>query len=276
MGGAAAFLTVSSARVRMPPERLRIAVLHLAPLVGDLGANRRLVETAVTAAAKAGAAWILTPELCICGYAFADQIGTDWIVSQPDPWMKTFCQLVARLQVTVFLSQPERDPQTDKLHNVVFVIGADGTILGKHRKINTLRVGAEAWSSPGAHAVPIAVPPVGPVGVLICADAYSPGIAKSLRAQGARLLVSSAAWAPGLHGPNGEWERCTRDTGLPLLVCNRTGPDQVLDFTEAQSVIVKGGQQLLSFHSTRSAMFTIDWNLHTQTVVTPEYQTLYL
>ena len=42
----------------------------------------RLVETAVTTAAGLGATWILTPELCICGYAFADQIGTDWIVPQ--------------------------------------------------------------------------------------------------------------------------------------------------------------------------------------------------
>lgn len=145
--------------------------------------------------------------------------------------------------MTVFLSHPERDCQTAKLHNSVFVIGADGAILGKHRKINTLRVGAEAWSSPGGPAAPILIPPVGQVGVLICADAYPPGIAKSLQAQGAQLLVSSAASAPGLHGPNGEWERCTRDTGLSLLVCNRTGPDLTLNFTEAQSVIVKDGQR---------------------------------
>ena len=190
--------------------------------------------------------------------------------------MIDFCRLVAQLQVTVFLSHPERDRQTAKLHNSVFVIAANGAILGKHRKINTLRVGAEAWSSPGGQAAPILIPPVGHVGVLICADAYSPGIAKSLQAQGAQLLVSSAAWAPGLHGPNGEWERCTRDTGLPLLVCNRTGPDRTLNFTEAESVIVKGGQRLLSFRTERSAIFTIEWNLQTQTLAIPEYQTTYL
>lgn len=37
------------------------------------------------------------------------------------------------------------------------------------------------------------------------------------------MLISSAAWAHGFHGPNGEWERCTQNAGLPLLVCNRTG-----------------------------------------------------
>jgi predicted amidohydrolase len=271
-GIAAAALTSAARSAAMPSHTLRVALLHMAPRPGDLAHNRRLVETAVTTAAGLGAAWVLTPELCICGYDFADEIGTDWIVPPPDPWMRDFCQLVARLHVTVFLSHPERDPRTAKLHNSVFVIAADGTILGTHRKINTLRVSAEAWSSPGDRATPIPSEPFRRVGILICADAYSPGIAQSLQAQGAELLVSSAAWAPGLHGPDGEWERCTRDTALPLFVCNRTGPDRTLDFTGAESVIVKGGQRLLTFRSERSAIFTFDWDLRTQTLVTPAYQ----
>jgi predicted amidohydrolase len=255
---------------------LRIALLHLAPLPADLAYNRQLVEIAVTTAAGLGASWVVTPELCICGYTFADRIGTEWIVPQPDPWMLHFCQLVARLQVTVFLSHPERDRQTGKLHNTVFVIAADGTIVGKHRKINTLRVGSEAWSSPGEQMTPIAVPPWGRVGILICADAYSVEIAKHLQAQGAHLLVSSAAWAPGLYGPQGEWEQCTRETGLPLLVCNRTGSDQTLSFRAAESVVVKDGQRLLSLRSERSAIFLVDWDVKTQNLATQEYQSVYL
>jgi omega-amidase len=270
--GIAAALTSASPPAATPRHTLRVALLHLAPRPGDLAYNRRLVETAVTTAAGLGATWMLTPELCICGYAFADQIGTDWIVPPPDPWMKDFCQLVARLHVTVFLSHPERDPQTATLHNSVFVIAADGTILGTHQKINTLRGGAEAWSSPGDWVTPIPAEPFRRVGILICADAYSLGIAQSLQAQGAQLLVSSAAWAPGLHGPDGEWERCTRETGLPLFVCNRTGPDRTLDFTEAESAIVKDGERLLVFRSERSAIFTIEWELKTQTLVTKAYQ----
>ena len=186
--------------------------------------------------------------------------------------MREFCQLVARLHVTVFLSSPERDAQSRKLYNSVFAIAENGAIIGKHRKINTLRVGSEAWSSPGEQAVPIPVPPFSQVGILICADAYSSGIARSLKAQGAQVLVSSAAWAPGLYGPNGEWEQCTRDTRLPLLVCNRSGPDLALNFTAAESVAVKDGQRLLFFRSEHSAIFTIDWNIKTQNLATQEYQ----
>lgn len=74
-----------------------VALLHLAPLPGDLVSNQRLVETAVTTAAGLGAAWIITPEFCIYGYTFTDQIGTDWILAQPDSWMMDFYRLVAQL-----------------------------------------------------------------------------------------------------------------------------------------------------------------------------------
>jgi predicted amidohydrolase len=250
----------------------RIALLHLAPLAGEVVRNRRLVDAAVMAAAAAGAQWIVTPEFCVTGFTFADRLGTEWILEQPDPWMDGFRGRVADLGVTVFLSHPERDGRTGALHNSVFVIGPDGSILGTHRKINTLRVGSEAWSTPGEEVTAIAVAPVGRVGVLVCADAYSTWIAKSLKSQGARLLVSCAAWAPGMHGPNGEWEQCTLDTGLPLLVCNRTGPDQTMSFVEAESVIVAGGRKLLSLRSERSAVFTIDWDASAQGLATGTYR----
>ncbi len=256
----------------MSSQTLRVALLHLAPLPCDLRHNRRLIESAVLTAAGAGAMWIVTPELAVCGYTFADRIGTGWIEPQPDTWMTHMCRLTARHRVTLFLSHPERDRQLKTLHNSLFVIASDGAIVGTHRKINTLQVGSESWSTPGKQATAVPTSPFDRVGLLICADAFSPGIAKSLRTQGARILVSSAAWAPGLHGPNGEWERCSRDTGLPLFVCNRTGPDTTLNFTNAESVVVKDGRRLLSLSSGRSTVFVIDWNLTAQDMAAPSYR----
>lgn len=80
------------------------------------------------------------------------------------------------------------------------------------------------------------------------------------------MLVSAAAWAPGFHGPDGEWERCTSDTGLPLFVCNRTGLDRPLDFTRGESVVAKDGRRLLSLSSERSTIFLIDWDSKTHTL----------
>jgi len=260
----------------MPTHTLYIALLHLAPIPGDLSGNRRLIEKAVTAAARRGATWIITPELIVTGYTFADSIGTEWILPQPDSWMTRMSRLATQLRVTLFLSCPEQDRKSRKFHNSLFVIAANGTIVGAHRKINTLRVGSEAWSTPGTQAVAVPVPPFTRIGMLICADAYTSEIAQSLRNQGAQLLVSSAAWAPGLHGPNGEWERCTRDTGLPLIVCNRTGPDRTLDFRQAESVVAKDGQRLLSLSSARSAVFIIEWDWESQTLATQNYHKHYL
>jgi len=177
--------------------------------------------------------------------------------------MRDFCARVAHLKVTVFLSQPERDAGTNNLYNSVFVIGADGRVLGHHRKIAVLPSGSESWSTAGVTIEPIEVPSIGTVGVMICADAYPPPIAQRLKAAGATLLLSAAAWAPGMHGPDGEWERCTRDTGLALIVCNRTGPDRTLDFSAAESVVVQDGEKALSMTSARSAIFLLEWD-HTR------------
>ncbi len=251
---------------------LRIAMLHLAPRLGDLTHNRALVTSAVTRAAQLGADWVLTPELCLAGYQFSGCLGTDWIVPQPDAWMTAFCTQVARLQVTVFLAHVEREAQTDQLYNTVFVIGRNGAILGKHRKVNIVPV-AEAWSSRGDRVVPLMVPPV-MVGILLCADAYTPGPARLLQAQGAQLLVSAAAWGPWPHGPEGAWEQRSRDTGLPLFVCNRTGQDNTLGFLDAESVVIHHGERLMAFHAPASTLLLVDWDLQHQTLVRQTSQPL--
>jgi N-carbamoylputrescine amidase len=249
---------------------LRVALLHLEPRLGDLAYNRHMVETAVTTAADVGAGWVITPELCVSGYQFASSIGTEWILPQPDPWMAQFCQLVGCLRVTVFLSHPERDRRTGKLHNSVFVIAPDGTIIGTHRKVNVVPR-AEAWASRGEQIAPIPVPPL-TAGVLICSDAYTPEVARRLQVQGAQLLVSPAAWGPWPHGPDGAWEKRSRETGLPLFVCNRTGREETLSFTEAESVVVKAGKRLLSFRSEHPTLLTVDWDLQAQVLVVQEHQ----
>lgn len=255
---------------------LRIAFLHLAPTPGDISGNRCLVEQAILTAAERGASWVLTPELVVCGYSFTDRIGTDWIMPQPDPWMKKMGRLAASLRVTLFLSHPEQDPRTGMLHNSLFVLTEKSALAGLHRKIHTLRVGSESWSTPGTAIMPIPAPPLDRVGLLICADAYSPTLATRLHQQGAQVLVSAAAWAPGHHGPNGEWERCTKETGLPLFVCNRTGPDRTMDFTNAESVVVQDGVRLLSMSAVRSTIFIVEWDVPRQALTSPVYERIEL
>lgn len=260
---------------------LRVAMLHLAPVVGDVAHNRRLAEQGLARAAGMGAQWVITPELFIAGYKFVADIGTDWILPQPDAWMQGFCRQVADCGVTAFLSHPERDAAAGLMYNTVFVIGPDGGIIGRHRKVKALR-GPEAWSSPGAEIAPIAVPDGNggsvAVGVVICADAYRNDVAGVLQERGARLLVSPASWGPGDCGPLGEWEQRTLDTGLPIMVCNRAGWEaDDLDFNEAVSVVAVNGKRALeAYCGEESAALVFDWDLDGMAPLSADYELAWL
>ena len=256
-------------------RELRFSFLHVAPIVCEVDHNRKLLESALRVAAEQGAAWVVTPELCIPGYLFQNVIGTDWILPQPDEWMRSFCQSVKEYQLTVFLSHPERDPESSQMYNTVFVINPQGEIIGKHRKIKALR-GSEGWSTPGWEIEPIECDGV-KVGILVCSDAYTNDVAQELKDQGARLLVSPSSWGPGGCGPTGEWEQRTVDTGLPIMVCNRSGIEREdLDFRHAVSVVAQNGQRLLSAQSDRSVVLSFDWDLDEMTLLSPDFQRTYI
>ncbi len=250
----------------------RIAFVHIVIVPGDIQRNQYLIVEAVKAASALGAQWIITPELAVSGLQFPQVVGTDWIQPQPDPWTARLCQLVKSLKRTVFLSCPERE--ASNLYNSAFVISSNGKIIGRHRKIHVIS-DSLAWSTPGREVAPIECDGI-KIGLLICSDMYTTDIAGTLKARGAELLISPASWGPGLHGPNGEWELRTRETGLPLFVCNRTGAEKTLDFWKAPSLVIKNGKRLLSHTSDRSAVLIFDWNFTTMVPSSSEYQVRYL
>ena len=255
--------------------RVRIALLHIAPVTGDIEHNRKLVERGVAVAADAGAQWAVTPELCIPGYLFLKKLGTGWIRPQPDQWMTGFGQLAKQSGITVFLSHPELDPASGRMYNTVFVINGDGEIVGRHRKIKALG-GAEAWSTAGWKIAPFDCDGV-KAGVLICADAYKNDVAEVLVSKGAQVLVSPVSWGPGGCGPDGEWEARSAQTGLPVIVCNRTGvePDE-LDYLRAESVVAQHGRRLLEATSDRSVVLTFDWDMDSMTLLSENFERTYL
>lgn len=243
----------------------RIALLHLAPRPAALDANTALVLRGLEQAAASGAQWVITPELSLTGYEFAGRLGSDWI--QPadlDPWVSRLRQAAARLGVTLFLGHPERDRDTGDCHNAVMVIGPDGLVWGAHRKLAVIP-GAEDWSRRGTMGTTVAVGPVR-VGLLVCADTWRPELAQRARDNGAQLLISPSAWPPRPHGPDGCWSARSVETGLPLIVCNRTGMDESLDFSEGESGVFVGGVRQYGFSSPTSALVVLDWDQDAQRV----------
>jgi predicted amidohydrolase len=238
---------------------LRIGLLHLSPRLGALDANRALIESGTRAAAGLGAEWIISGELVVCGYRFAPVLGTDWVGEQPDPWMRRLGEVNAELGVVSFVSHPERDSAGGRLFNSLFVIGRDGRLLGRQRKLRPTPV-SEGWANRGEFSRPIVVDGL-KIGLLVCADAYAAEPAVRLRTAGAEMLASPAAWWPGRWGPNGEWEARTRESGLPLIVCKRTGREGASHMVGAESVIVDRGAKLLTLRATESTVFVVECDL---------------
>ena len=254
---------------------LRVALLHLDPRPGALDDNRSLIERAVRLAAARGAKFIVTPELVESGYHFHEFIGTEWVGPESKAWLDSMNRLAGELGVTLLLATAERDVQTGELFNTMFALaGADNP--GKHRKINihpshTL----ESWSGISDSAEVIEFPQF-KIGVLICADAWRPSIARELVAKGAELLISGANWGERPCPPDDCWEKRSGENGVPVWVCNRTGVEAELNFEDAPSAVSVGGKRLLSHTGAGSAILLFDWDLDNKIPLQHEFEVVSL
>jgi predicted amidohydrolase/adenosylcobinamide amidohydrolase len=241
------------------PQALRLALLHLDAVPGDIPGNRARIEAGIQEAVGQGADWVITPELAETGYNFASRIGTDWIAPFPNAWISTLAAIARDNRVALFVGFAERDAKSGQLHNSVAVIDRSGTLLGTYRK-QRVHGGAESWSTPGTGGAPFIVDDI-PVGVLICADTYKPEPAAAYREQGAAILLAPSNWPPvdGM-GPGDLWEQRSAETGLPLIVANRTGHEPELDFSAGESVVAAGGERRFSFRAGQSRLFYVDWD----------------
>lgn len=237
---------------------IRIALLHFAPRYDSVSDNVAMLKRLFLKAVELQPDLILTPELAVSGYEFCEVLGKEWIKADGPIILEKFSRLARDHQVALVLGIPSYEAESDKYYNAAIFINEQGQVLGAHHKILVLP-GAEAWSSPGAEIKPVAWRNH-KIGLLICADAYRENIAAELAQQGAQVLISPAAWAPGEHGPNGEWEQRSKDTGLPLLVCNRTGQGALVNFEGSSSVVVVAGRRVFEYSDQKPAILTVEVN----------------
>jgi len=247
--------------------KLIIAMLHLELRYAELDENAALIRKGIELASEHNADWVMTPELSHTGYRFDLKIGTDWITKGPDKYVKDVQSLAKEHGVVVFLSHLERTDSKaigSQFFNTLFVIDRGGEIIGRHQKINTIPV-SESWSTAGTHPTVVQVDGHN-VGLLICADAWPETHARALKKQGAKLILSSASWAPGQYGPGDTWEKRSYETGLPVFVNNRTGIEREFDLTAAVSAVSYNGKRLLSHQSVKSKLVLIEWDVHKNSI----------
>jgi nitrilase len=185
----------------------RIAVVQRPPVFLDRAATLDRAVSAVAEAAQAGAQLVVFPEAFVPGYPA-------WIWRLRPDDMRLSEQLHARLResavdlarddlaplldaarqhhVTVACGLHERDAEFSRstLYNTVVVIGPDGALLNRHRKVMPTSPERMVWGFGDATGLRAVDTPCGRVGALICWENYMPLARCAMYAQGVDIYLA--------------------------------------------------------------------------------------
>lgn len=187
---------------------MKIAVIQKPPLLLDReGTIGRGLE-AVDEAADAGASLLVFPEAWIPGYptwiwrlkpggdmALSSEIHARLRRSAVDIArgdLQPLQEAAGRRKVTIVIGLNEIDSgfSGTTLFNTVTVIGPDGALLNRHRKLMPTNPERMIWGMGDASGLRVVDTPVGRLGCLICWESYMPLARYALYAQGIDILVN--------------------------------------------------------------------------------------
>ncbi|MGC3964488.1 MAG: nitrilase-related carbon-nitrogen hydrolase [Rhodocyclaceae bacterium] len=211
-----------------PP--LKIGVLQLDAVVGDIAGNAARIRSAARLAREAGAGLLMTPELALCGYPPDDLLLRDEFLRHCDRELNALAADCRGIDVVV--GHPHRDGGLR--YNAASVL-RDGEVLARYHKHLLPNYGVfdevryfVAGDSPcvfESHGVRI--------GINICADIWDEGAADAAHGAGAELLLVLNA-SPYHVGKLAQRQVVLRDcvdrTGMPALYCNLVGGQDDLLF----------------------------------------------
>jgi nitrilase len=186
----------------------KIAVVQEAPVFLDREKTIALAIEMVEKAVKGGARLVVFPEAFISGYPawiWRLRPGGDWSLSEDlharllnssvnlrAGDLDSLCQAAKTHKVTIVCGLNERDDDLSQatLYNTVVVIGDDGTILNRHRKLMPTNPERMVWGFGDGSGLNVIDTPVGKVGTLICWENYMPLARYALYGQGVQLYIA--------------------------------------------------------------------------------------
>ena len=198
---------------KRPPEHLAAVVQHPPVTLHRQKTLQRGVELVEEAAAK-GARLISFPETWVPGYPewlWRLRPGEDYdltheihgrlienAVDLKAGDLKPVQAAAKRHKVTVSIGIHERDAEFSRgtMYNSVVLIGADGSILNRHRKLVPTNPERMVWGMGDARGLRVSETPMGRVGGLICWENYMPLVRFAIFAQGVEIYVAPT-WADG-------------------------------------------------------------------------------
>ena len=219
---------------------MKIALCHLEVSCGPQESNLKKIERALRIAGERGAKLVVTPETAVQGYYFHRIDEARKLEAQPAPYLNDLREVVKQYGMYLMLGCGEYVEETGLHHNSCLVFAPDSSLQSRHRKIYGEKLGSEKWASPGEKMSTTNCDGLN-VGVLVCADSWFAERPLSLKEQGADILIDIAAWpeTPETGNPLQSWQKVTKITGLPFVVCNQTGKTKWMDMSIGESVVIK-------------------------------------
>ena len=193
---------------------VKVAVVQMPPLLLDRAATIAKMLDAIAEAAAGGAGLIVFPEAYVPGYptwiwrltpgadmALASDLharlrGEAIDIARGD--LEPLLDAAAAHNVTVVAGMHELDSRFSgtTLFNTVVVIGPDGKLLNRHRKLIPTNPERMVWGRGDASGLRVVDTPAGRIGTLICWENYMPLARYALYAQNLEILVAPT-WDAG-------------------------------------------------------------------------------
>ncbi len=185
-GGKVEWADVQLEKAKPKEKRLvRLATIHYQPREGTSILEKcKLFEPLIAEAAQKRADLVVLPETLTyygSGKKYVDQ-------AEPVPGSATryFGQLAKKHDLHIVAGLLERDGHL--VYNVSVLIGPNGEIIGKYRKVTLPRGEIEGGITPGKD-YPVFETRFGKVGMMICYDGFFPEVARELSNRGAEIIA---------------------------------------------------------------------------------------
>lgn len=186
----------------------KIAIVQESPILLDREKTIQMAVELVKKAADGGAELVVFPEAFISGYPawiWRLRPGGDWGVSEQlhtrllnssvdidNNELFPLCEAAKNSSITIVCGLNERDGKLSRatLYNTVVIIGEDGSILNRHRKLMPTNPERMVWGFGDGSGLKVVDTPVGKIGTLLCWENYMPLARYALYAQGVEVYVA--------------------------------------------------------------------------------------
>ena len=171
--------------VPKPASRMvRLATIHFRPSGKSPKSNCEEYAPLIASAAKQKADLVVLGETLTFYGTHKEYV--DCAEPVPGPSTKYFGELARKHNLYIVAGLLERDRHL--VYNVAVLLGPDGNIVGKYRKVCLPRGEIEKGIAPG-HDYPVFETRFGKVGMMVCYDGFFPEVAREFANRGAEVIA---------------------------------------------------------------------------------------